>query len=227
MEGPPLYTVRRNVVAMMAARDYIVEDQEKTPDEFVRDFCYSPPDDPRTVLVNRDLLAMSLVHKVTRMPMRVFFLEPGSKFGKKQLQRLLDRMGDTITRAVVVVPDGSEPTPPAKKMMDEMNRGSDAVFLQWFSEAELSTNIMNRNRGSTYKVLLNHERDAVIKRYGLPPTIWYNDPVARYFGLQRNQMIKCTRGSETAGRYATYKICRYTEEVPRDTTTQKKKRVKV
>jgi DNA-directed RNA polymerase I, II, and III subunit RPABC1 len=225
-DDPPLYLVRRNVIAMMAARDYIVEEQDKTREEYVRDFCYAPPHDPTQILVNRDRLTLSLVHKVTRVPIRVFFLD-GGKFGKSQLQRLLDRMGDVVMRAVIVIPDTSPPTPPAKKMMDEMNRGSDAVFMQWFLESELSTNIVAVNRSErTYRVLLDHEKDDVLKRYDPNmrhfPYIWYSDPVARYYGLQRNQILKCFRSSETAGGYTTYKICRYTEEVPRDSGQTKK-----
>ena len=59
-------------------------------------------------------------------------------------------------------------------------------------------------------LLSDDEKTALLTRYHLRdaqlPRMRVIDPVARYFGARRGQVMKIVRPSPTAGRYVTYRL---------------------
>lgn len=99
-------------------------------------------------------------------------------------------------------------TPFAKQAVQEM---SDAFRIEHFKEAELLVDITQHQLVPEHQVLTQNEKLELLKRYRLKdtqlPRIQPNDPVARYLGMKRGQVVKIIRPSETAGRYVTYRVC--------------------
>ena len=82
--------------------------------------------------------------------------------------------------------------------------------MKFFKENDLIVNITHHELVPKH-LKLNREEKELLTRYRLKesqlPRIQREDPVARYLGLKRGEIVKIIRRSETSGRYASYRIC--------------------
>jgi len=136
----------------------------------------------------------------------VFFSDERS-VGVKTMRKLLNILEEkSIQRGIIIFP--GQMTPSARKVIVAM---SAQYKLEEFSESDLLVNITHHTLVPRHDVLSPEEKKALLEKYRLKetqlPRIQLADPVARYYGLKRGQVVKITRPSETAGRYASYRIC--------------------
>ncbi|KAH8681142.1 RNA polymerase Rpb5, C-terminal domain-containing protein [Xylariales sp. PMI_506] len=130
-----------------------------------------------------------------------------STLGTEQMRRFGKWCADHhYTNGIIVsnVPVSSA----AKK---EIPKFAEWTAIEWFLEDDLLINITHHDLVPRHVILSREEKLALLKRYRLKetqlPRILVRDPVAKYFGMKRGQVVKIIRKSETAGRYASYRLC--------------------
>lgn len=111
---------------------------------------------------------------------------------------------EKVTRAIIVVQQ--DLTTQSKSVLAQEER----YMLEWFKESELLVNITQHILVPQHILLTPEEKEELLKRYRLKesqlPCIQRADPVAKYYGLKRGEVVKIVRNSETAGKYITYRL---------------------
>ena len=214
----PLFPAWSNVRDMLRDRGYLVPPNPSLQ-EYVQDYC-----DEQGLEV-RDRLSLAFSHSSVRGgntgQIRVLFIGI-DKVGKGELETILKRLGETSVRAVLILPANATVTPTARKIIANL---SEPVQIEVFRESEMTINVV-RNSGLSFAVFAKGgtEQERLVHKYGGKfGSIAVDDMTARYYGLRPGDILQSTRRSETAGYYATYKLCRYVEELPKETPNKKKK----
>eukprot|EP00271_Cylindrocystis_brebissonii_P001096 TRINITY_DN1134_c0_g1_i1.p1 TRINITY_DN1134_c0_g1~~TRINITY_DN1134_c0_g1_i1.p1 ORF type:complete len:204 (+),score=48.74 TRINITY_DN1134_c0_g1_i1:357-968(+) len=193
-----LYRIRRTALQMLADRGYLVTEGElaMSRDGFREKF----GDEPR-----REDLDFNKSKKDDVTDEIYVFFPDDPKVGVKAIKTYVERMkSNNVSRAIMVVQQNL--TPFAKSCVQEM---APKYLLEIFQEVELLVNINKHILVPKHEVMTPAEKAALLLRYTVKeaqlPRMQLSDPVARYFGLQRGQVVRITRPSETAGKYITYR----------------------
>ncbi|ORZ24386.1 RNA polymerase Rpb5, C-terminal domain-domain-containing protein [Absidia repens] len=187
---------------MVHDRGYLVSQSElgMELDMFKRTF--APSGD-----VDRDHLTFVVQKKDDPTDQLLVFFPKDKSVGVKPLRVYVERMAQQqIPKGICVYQNTL--TASANKVMQSL---PSKHTLESFNENELLVNITHHVLVPKHEVLTNEEKAVLLQRYRLKdtqlPRIQHSDPVARYYGLKRGQVVKILRESETAGRYVSYRLC--------------------
>ncbi|KAF1743146.1 hypothetical protein MXB_1263 [Myxobolus squamalis] len=206
-----LWRIRKTIIEMCHDRGYLVvqEELEMDIEKFVQQFGTHPNRSDLTIVVAHNDDPTSTRHDkcLYFFPKKKKLVSKLSNSTQQNIKyRYCQKMQqENVNRSILVVQ--SSMTPSAKQALLDM---SPKYILEYFLESELMFNIMEHELVPEHIVMSPDEKAELLLRYKLKdsqlPRIQITDPVARYLGLQRGQVVKIIRPSETAGRYVTYRI---------------------
>ena len=199
-----LWRVRKTLMHLCHDRGYLVTQDELdfTLDQFKEQY----GDRPSEGKPSRTKLSILVAHNVDPTDQMFIFFPEEEKVGIKTIKAYFTKMQqENIMRSIIVVRGGL--TPSAKGGINDM---APKYHMETFFETELLINITEHTLVPEHSVMSNDEKKELMQRYRLKesqlPRIQTSDPVARYFGLRRGQVVRIVRNSETAGRYVTYRL---------------------
>ncbi|KAF8656865.1 hypothetical protein AX16_002412 [Volvariella volvacea WC 439] len=202
-ETAKLWKVNRTIHEMVRDRGFLVADEEINMDlQRFRDTYAN-----NSGIVDRSQLNFYTQSRTNPTDQIFIFFTDEKSVGVKTMRKLLGILEEKgIQRGIIVFPGNM--TPSARKVIVAM---AQQYRLEEFSESDLLVNIVHHTLVPRHEVLSPEEKKILLQRYRLKetqlPRIQLADPVARYYGLKRGQVVKITRPSETSGRYASYRIC--------------------
>ena len=198
-----LYKVKKTINEMMEDRGYDKNpDSNMTRDEFIQKlsqqlklngiFSKTDPDNPESSI-------------------RTYFeYIPDLKLNMNTISQFVSMMMSIpkISSGIIII--AGKLTQQAKQRIEEINT---QIRVEVFTEGELVVNITKHELVPKHILLNPEEKSELLKRYNIKqsqlPKIYVTDPVAKYHGLKRGDVVKIVRVSETAGKYITYRIARY------------------
>uniref|UniRef100_A0AC35UCV0 RPB5 homolog n=1 Tax=Rhabditophanes sp. KR3021 TaxID=114890 RepID=A0AC35UCV0_9BILA len=204
LETSKLWRIRRTVTQLCHDRGYLVTDDELnlTLDDFKTTFGSQPSQGKPS----RSDLTMLVAHVQNSEDQMFIFFPDDPKVGIKTIKTICGQMQDQhIQKAIIVVQGGM--TPSAKQAIIDL---AGKYTIDQFAENELVVNITEHELVPEHIVMTEEEKRELLKRYRVAPSqlprMQVSDPIARYYGLKRGQVVKIVRPSETAGRYVSYRV---------------------
>ncbi|KAL6009848.1 DNA-directed RNA polymerases II and IV subunit 5A [Asimina triloba] len=192
-EVKKLFRIRHIILQMLKDRGYLVVDSEINMK--LHEFVNKLGGEGNVKRENLIIFKAKRTDETDREP----------KVGVKTMKTYASRMKDeNVYKAIIVVQKNL--TPFARTCINEI---SSKYILEVFQDAELLINIKDHELIPEHQLLTSAEKKTLLERYTLKetqlPRIQISDPIARYYGLKRGEVVKIIRPSETAGRYVTYR----------------------
>lgn len=202
-----LYRIYNNVLECLQIRGYPINNYEKTFEDFVS--LFKNEDEPDVSILKIVTSKEETEEKKEEDKIIVMFSDE-EKLGVKQIKKFIDQMDTTdSSRCILVLKYPLSMY--AKKTIEEFNTMFSLKYVEYFDYTEFLMNITKHTLVPDHIILNKSEIKELIQNYSLKretqlPKLLHMDPMSKYLGLRKGQVVKVVRNSETTTKYLTYRI---------------------
>ena len=136
----------------------------------------------------------------------IVFFERAKKVSANTISEYIERVKQAKAQRCIIVIKG-EMTPSAIKASEALGT---FIRVEIFPEFHLYYRLLSHKLVPKHEIVTKEEKEEILKKYKIKasqlPRMSVRDPVAKYFGLQKKDVVRIVRHSETAGKYITYRI---------------------
>jgi DNA-directed RNA polymerase I, II, and III subunit RPABC1 len=197
-----LFRVYKTLLSMLHNRGYDIDAALRTMDKKRFDSLYMGHDG----VVRKELLRMTVKRSAAPEDQLMVFWTDGGKVGVGPIRNFFDQLqAHGVKRGILVVENAVSP----------FGKQALATFrpthvVEYFSYAELKFDITTHSMVPRHRVLSKEERKQLFESLQITPVnlprMQPTDPVARYFGMDRMDVVEITRKSKETDTYVTYRI---------------------
>jgi len=187
-----LYKSRKTILEMLVDRGYEqVISKQMSEDKFIK---WASEISDNINVIKKE---MEMVVEDSKGEILVHWQIP-PKLGSQEITNLVSYMRELdITRAIVII-EGSI-TPHAKGTIKTLRQ--EATLIDVFTIRDTQFNISKHVLVPCHQICSSGEKSRLMKTYSVNrkqlPNICFNDPMVRYLGAQKGELIKITRDSDT------------------------------
>jgi DNA-directed RNA polymerases I, II, and III subunit RPABC1 len=193
----PFYTAWRNAMTMLKNRGYTFEEEAEVEEGDFVHMLTERGEHHQLCVREREDAAQKLLMYCTMEP----------KVGIKTVRKLHGALKSSDIRNALVIYETSI-TPFAKQAIKGLTQ--EGITIETFRTIELAVDIIQHKYVPKHTVLTGKEKAEVLDKYDKNwkqyPKILQGDPIVRYFGLDKGDMIKIERFYENYGEYVTYRV---------------------
>ena len=196
-----LHRAYTTVIEMCIDRNYFIskEKQSPSPQHISELFIQWQQNQGFFILLN---------HRTENHHLLIYFKNEQKQIHKDDIKEFLVKMNKQKIKRGIIVSNNSLSTI-CKKLLTTM-KVDYGYFVEHFVVEDLLINITKHSLVPKHVKASEEEKKLVLKKYRAKvaqmPKILVGDPVARYLGLRRGDMVKIYRKSDTCGTHVFYRI---------------------